>query len=110
MRICEPFDPELRKGLWLYHILEPGTLVPGLCAGPPVVQGMFSTGGSILVGRGRKNRPTIRGRVMPVFCWTSLPQPVEEHYRTKIAVYLHWCRGASVSLTKTTTTGSIWRV
>ncbi len=23
MRICEPFDPELRKGLWLYHILEP---------------------------------------------------------------------------------------
>ncbi len=23
MRICEPFGPELRKGLWLYHILEP---------------------------------------------------------------------------------------
>lgn len=27
----------------------------------------------------------------------SLPQPVEEHYRTKIAVYLHWCRGGGIS-------------
>lgn len=25
MRICEPFGPEQRKGLWLYHILEPDT-------------------------------------------------------------------------------------
>jgi predicted phosphoadenosine phosphosulfate sulfurtransferase len=23
MRICEPFGPEQRQGLWLYHVLEP---------------------------------------------------------------------------------------
>ncbi|EEW8994761.1 phosphoadenosine phosphosulfate reductase family protein, partial [Escherichia coli] len=25
MRVCEPFGPEQRKGLWLYHVLEPET-------------------------------------------------------------------------------------
>lgn len=25
MRVCEPFGPEQRRGLWLYHILEPDT-------------------------------------------------------------------------------------
>ena len=25
MRICEPFGPEQRRGLWLYHVLEPET-------------------------------------------------------------------------------------
>lgn len=25
MRVCEPFGPEQRRGLWLYHILEPET-------------------------------------------------------------------------------------
>lgn len=32
MRVCEPFGPEQRKGLWLYHVLEPETwaeCVPG---------------------------------------------------------------------------------
>jgi predicted phosphoadenosine phosphosulfate sulfurtransferase len=23
MRICEPFGPEQRQGLWLYHVVEP---------------------------------------------------------------------------------------
>lgn len=23
MRICEPFGPEQRQGLWLYHVIEP---------------------------------------------------------------------------------------
>lgn len=23
MRICEPFGPEQRRGLWLYHVIEP---------------------------------------------------------------------------------------
>ncbi|HAE8220633.1 TPA_asm: DUF3440 domain-containing protein, partial [Salmonella enterica subsp. houtenae serovar 50:z4,z23:-] len=25
MRVCEPFGPEQRRGLWLYHVLEPET-------------------------------------------------------------------------------------
>lgn len=26
MRVCEPFGPEQRRGLWLYHVLEPENL------------------------------------------------------------------------------------
>lgn len=65
-----------------FHVCLPMTMVNGVSCIQPE---WTATGGSILVGRGRKNRPTIRGRVMP----DSLPQPVEEHYRTKMAVYLH---------------------
>ncbi len=33
MRICEPFGPEQRQGLWLYHVLEPGALGRNVSAG-----------------------------------------------------------------------------
>lgn len=32
MRICEPFGPEQRQGLWLYHVLEPDRWA-AMCAG-----------------------------------------------------------------------------
>lgn len=35
MRVCEPFGPEQRRGLWLYHVLEPETWAR-MCARVPV--------------------------------------------------------------------------
>ncbi|EHW8690782.1 DUF3440 domain-containing protein [Salmonella enterica subsp. enterica serovar Saintpaul] len=94
MRICEPFGPEQRKGLWLYHILEPETWaracerVSGAVSGEKYVRQ-----GRQYFGRQHLEKPAHHSwQSYACFLLDSLPQPVAEHYRTKIAVYLHWYR------------------
>ncbi|EHF1242698.1 DUF3440 domain-containing protein [Salmonella enterica] len=94
MRICEPFGPEQRKGLWLYHILEPETWalacerVSGAASGARYVRR-----GRQYFGRQKPEKPAHHTWQSYVcFLLDSLPQPVAEHYRTKIAVYLNWYR------------------
>ncbi|EBY1954741.1 DUF3440 domain-containing protein, partial [Salmonella enterica subsp. enterica serovar Sandiego] len=94
MRICEPFGPEQRKGLWLYHILEPDTWaracerVSGAVSGEKYVRR-----GRQYFGRQHLEKPAHHSwQSYACFLLDSLPQPVAEHYRTKIAVYLHWYR------------------
>ena len=94
MRICEPFGPEQRKGLWLYHVLEPETWaracerVSGAVSGEKYVRR-----GRQYFGRQHLEKPAHHNwQSYACFLLDSLPQPVAEHYRTKIAVYLHWYR------------------
>jgi predicted phosphoadenosine phosphosulfate sulfurtransferase len=94
MRICEPFGPEQRKGLWLYHILEPETWslacerVSGAASGA-----RYDSRGRQYFGRQRLEKPLHHSwQSYAHFLLESLPQPVSEHYRTKIAVYLNWYR------------------
>ncbi|CRK85951.1 Uncharacterized protein YbdN [Candidatus Providencia siddallii] len=94
MRICEPFGPEQRRGLWLYHILEPDTWslvcerVSGADAGMLYTNPRNKTG---FFGSQKVKKPkhhTWKSYVS--FLLTSLPEKTAEHYRNKIAVYLHW--------------------
>lgn len=92
MRICEPFGPEQRKGLWLYHILEPETWaracerVSGAASGARYVRR-----GRQYFGRQQLEKPSNHSwQSYARFLLSSLPEPVAEHYRTKIAVYLRW--------------------
>lgn len=94
MRICEPFGPEQRKGLWLYHILEPDTWdkacqrVSGahssaIYLNPKQKKGYFGT--HII------SKPdTHTWQSYALFLLDSLPEHTAEHYRNKIAVYLRW--------------------
>lgn len=93
MRVCEPFGPEQRRSLWLYHILEPETW-GRVCAR---VAGAES-GARYAV----ENGPFYAHR-QPIVCpkhhtWksyaflllNSMPVRTAEHYKNKIAVYLRW--------------------
>jgi len=91
-RICQPYGDDQRKGLWLYHILEPETWgkivarVNGANSGALYAQ----ENGNIL-GRIRITRP--EGHTWKSFAemlLSSMPQKTAEHYRNKIAVFIKW--------------------
>lgn len=88
MRICEPYGDEQRRGLWLYHVLEPETWgrvcarVAGANAGALYGQDR---------GRFRAECPAGHTwRSFAHFLLDTMPHETAEHYRGKIAVYLKW--------------------
>ncbi|HDT0722445.1 TPA: phosphoadenosine phosphosulfate reductase [Proteus mirabilis] len=94
MRICEPFGPEQRKGLWLYHVLEPETWslacerVSGADAGMLYTNPRNKSG---FYGRHQISKPSNHTwKSYAHFLLASLPEKTAEHYRNKIAVYLRW--------------------
>ncbi len=91
-RICQPYGDDQRRGLWLYHLIEPQTWgrvvarVNGANSGALYVQ---ETGN--ITGYNKVTLP-------PGHTWESfahllldtLPPKTAEHYRDKIAVFLNW--------------------
>ena len=91
-RICQPYGDDQRKGLWLYHIIEPETWgkivarVNGANSGALYAQ----ESGNIL-GRIKITRP--EGHTWESFAkllLASMPPKTQEHYSNKIAVFLKW--------------------
>lgn len=92
MRICEPFGPEQRQGLWLYHVIEPARWaamcerVCGVSSG-----GIYAGQDNLFYGHRKLAKPAhLRWREYVLFLLDSMPEPSAEHYRNKIAVYLRW--------------------
>ena len=92
MRICEPFGPEQRQGLWLYHVLEPERWadmcqrVSGVHSG-----GVYAGQDNQFYGHRKLEKPANHSwRSYAHFLLHSMPQTTADHYRNKIAVYLHW--------------------
>lgn len=94
MRICEPFGPEQRRGLWLYHVLEPDTWakacyrVSGACSGSVYANqsgAFYSLNKKIAKPSGYSWKNYV------LYLLDSMPFTTAEHYRNKISVYLRWC-------------------
>ncbi len=72
MRVCEPFGPEQRKGLWLYHVLEPETWA-GMCERVSgAASGRFMPMKAVPIlpcVSAYQNQPIIPGAAMRCFCW-----------------------------------------
>ncbi|MCK7451716.1 phosphoadenosine phosphosulfate reductase [Enterobacter chengduensis] len=92
MRICEPFGPEQRQGLWLYHIVEPERWaamcerVSGVHSG-----GIYAGKDNHFYGHRKILKPdALNWREYAMLLLDSMPQTTAEHYRNKIAIYLHW--------------------
>ncbi len=92
MRICQPYGDDQRKGLWLFHIIEPETWsrvvarVAGANAGALYAQ----ESGNIL-GRLKITKP--KGHTWESFAHlllATMPQKTQEHYKNKIAIFLRW--------------------
>ena len=61
MRICEPFGPEQRQGLWLYHVIEPDRWA-AMCARVSGVKsgGIYAGLTIISMGIGKSSARTFR--------------------------------------------------
>ncbi|PNC35986.1 phosphoadenosine phosphosulfate reductase [Enterobacter cloacae] len=92
MRICEPFGPEQRQGLWLYHVVEPERWaamcerVNGVHSG-----GVYAGQDNHFYGHRKILKPdALSWREYAMLLLDSMPHTTAEHYRNKIAIYLHW--------------------
>jgi len=92
MRICEPYGDEQRRGLWLFHVIEPQTWSRIMARVAGANSGALYAGerGNIL-GNQKVTLPD--GHTWKSFTMMlldTMPQATAEHYRNKFAVYLKW--------------------
>ncbi len=94
MRICQPYGDDQRKGLWLFHVIEPETWgkivkrVNGANQGALYAQ---ETGN--VLGRIKISKPD--GHTWESYAkllLSSMPEKTREHFENKIAVFLKWYR------------------
>jgi len=92
MRICQPYGDDQRKGLWLFHIIEPDTW-------PKIVARVHGANSGALYCREKGNVQGLHKVTLPEgHTWKSyasmllesLPPHASEHYGNKIAVFLNW--------------------
>ena len=91
-RICQPYGDDQRRGLWLFHLIEPETWakvvarVNGANSGALYVQ---DTGN--INGYGRITKPSHHTwKSFSELILNTLPDKTAEHYRNKIFVFLKW--------------------
>lgn len=94
MRICQPYGDEQRRGLNLFHVLEPHTWPKVAARVAGANSGALYAGkhGNIL-GNGKVTLPP--GHTWESFTLLlldSLPEYEADHYRDKFAVLIHWWR------------------
>lgn len=91
-RICQPYGDDQRRGLWLFHIIEPETWARVVAR----VNG--ANGGALYVQEwgninGYKNVTKPEGHSWSSFAellLSSMPPAMEEHYRNKILLHVKW--------------------
>lgn len=92
MRICQPYGDDQRRGLWLFHVIEPETWakivarVNGANGGALYVRETGNIMGNIKI-----SKPD--GHTWQSFAellMNSMPPTAREHYSNKIAVFLRW--------------------
>lgn len=91
-RICQPYGDDQRRGLWLFHVIEPETWarvvarVNGANGGALYVQEWGSVNGYRKV-----TKP--EGHTWQSFAellLNSMPPAMEEHYRNKVLLHIKW--------------------
>lgn len=89
-RLCQPYGDDQRKGLWLYHILEPETWykvvsrVNGVNSGALYIQ---ETGN--MTGYNKITKP--EGHTWKSFCnllLSTLPKKTQEHYKVRFKKFI----------------------
>lgn len=92
MRICQPYGDDQRKGLWLFHVIEPETWARVVARVNGANQGaLYANESGNILGRIKIDKPA--GHTWQTFAtllMDSLPPRTREHYRNKVAVFLKW--------------------
>jgi predicted phosphoadenosine phosphosulfate sulfurtransferase len=93
-RICQPYGDDQRKGLWLFHLIEPETWarivarVNGANQGALYVQ----ESGNILGYRGITKPEGITWKQFAERLLSSMPEKTADNFKDKISVFLKWYR------------------
>lgn len=91
-RICQPYGDDQRKGLWLFHVIEPETWGRVVARVNGANQGaLYASDSGNILGQRKVTLPD--GHTWKSFAHLlldSLPHRTAEHYRNKIAVFLRW--------------------
>lgn len=92
MRICQPYGDDQRKGLWLFHIIEPETWVRVVARVNGANQGaLYAQQSGNILGRIKINKPdNCNWQEFAMLLVNSMPSKTKEHYKNKIAVFLQW--------------------
>lgn len=91
-RICQPYGDDQRRGLWLFHIIEPETWgrvvarVSGANQGSLYVQESGNIMGNIKITKPNGHTWESFSKML----LESMPKATQEHYKNKIAVFLKW--------------------
>lgn len=92
MRICQPYGDDQRKGLWLFHVIEPETWSRIVARVNGANQGaLYAQESGNILGRLKITKP--EGHTWESFArllLASMPARTQEHFSNKIAVFLKW--------------------
>lgn len=92
MRICQPYGDDQRRGLWLFHVIEPETWarvvarVNGANQGALYVQESGDIMGNLKISK----PPGHTWQSFAMLLIESMPPTTREHYKDKVAVFLKW--------------------
>ena len=92
MRICQPYGDDQRKGLWLFHLIEPETWARVVARVNGANQGALyaQESGNILGVHTITRPPGHTWQSFATMLLESMPAKTAEHYRNKVAVFLRW--------------------
>jgi len=92
MRICQPYGDDQRKGLWLYHLLEPTSWGKLVCRVAGANQGaLYAQERGSILGRFTVSKPNQYS--WEEYCQillNSLPPKTKNHMENKIAIFVKW--------------------
>lgn len=91
-RICQPYGDDQRRGLWLYHVIEPQTWarVVARVQGANFGADHARESGNIL-GRIKITKPDgLTWQQFATSLLDTMPPDTAEHYRVKVGRFLHW--------------------
>ena len=92
MRICQPYGDDQRRGLWLFHLIEPATWsrvvarVNGANGGALYMQEWGNINGYRKITKPEGHTWQSFAELM----LESMPPQMEEHYRNKILLHIKW--------------------
>lgn len=92
MRICQPYGDDQRRGLWLYHLIEPETWakvvarVNGANSGALYVQESGNVSGYRTISKPEGHT----WKSFAELLLSSQPPKTKEHFENKILVFCHW--------------------
>jgi predicted phosphoadenosine phosphosulfate sulfurtransferase len=92
MRICQPYGDDQRKGLWLFHLIEPDTWARVVARVNGANSGaLYAQDSGNILGNLKISKP--EGHTWESFAYLlleSLPPKTRNHFENKIAVFIHW--------------------
>lgn len=92
MRICQPYGDDQRRGLWLFHLIEPDTWakvvarVNGANSGAMYINETGNINGYRKIGKPENHT----WRSFAVLLINSMPPKTQEHYKNKIYKFVKW--------------------